>query len=187
MRDETSMKTPMADVEGKVAFVTGGSSGIGLGIARAFADAGMKVIIGYRTKGHLDEAMKYFEGASDRVHAVNVDVTDRPGMEAAAAESERVFGKVHVLVNNAGVMVPTSLSTTTYADWDFVIGVNLAGVFNGVHAFLPCIQGHGEGGADHQHLIRCGTVRGERVGRLLRIEVWCRRADRGAARRARGY
>src|SRR5262245_5125858 len=59
-----AVKTPMKDVEGKVAFITGGSSGIGLGIARAFADAGMKVVIGYRTPSHLDEALKKLQAAS---------------------------------------------------------------------------------------------------------------------------
>lgn len=58
----------------------------------------------------------------------------------------QVFGKIHVLVNNAGVVIPATLSTTTYDDWDFVMGVNLNGVFNGVHIFLPRIQAHGEGG-----------------------------------------
>src|SRR5262249_31339650 len=71
---------PMKDVEGKVAFITGGDSGIGLGIARACTDAGMKVVITYRTQAHLDEAMKLLGSASDRVHAINLDVTDRTAM-----------------------------------------------------------------------------------------------------------
>jgi hypothetical protein len=141
-----SAPQPMKEVAGKVAFVTGGSSGIGLGIARAFADAGMKVVIGYRTSEHLAEAMKYLEGASGRVHAVNVDVTDRSGMQKAADEIQRVFGKIHVLVNNAGVVLPATLAKTTYDDWDFLMRVNLDGVFNGVRVFLPLIQRHGEGG-----------------------------------------
>src|SRR5580700_6581042 len=91
-----SVPAPMRDVAGKVAFITGGDSGIGLGIARAFADAGMKLVITYRTKSHLDEAMKLLSGAADRVHAINLDVTDRAAMEKAAAETIQVFGKVHV-------------------------------------------------------------------------------------------
>src|SRR5262245_29047092 len=71
----------MSNVEGKGAFITGGNSGIGLGIARAFVDAGMKVVITYRTQSHLDEAMKYLQSAGDRVHAISVDVTDRAAME----------------------------------------------------------------------------------------------------------
>jgi hypothetical protein len=84
-------EAPMKDVEGKVAFITGGSSGIGLGIARAFADAGMKGVITYRTQSHLDEALKLLATAGDRVHAIEVDVTDRPGMEKAAAEAVKVL------------------------------------------------------------------------------------------------
>lgn len=138
--------TPMKEVSGKVAFITGGSSGIGLGIAQSFADAGMKVVIGYRSKEHLDEALTSLRAVSDQIHAVSVDVADRGGMERAAAETVRTFGKVHVLVANAGVLAMAPLGKTTYDDWDWVIGVNLTGVFNSVHAFLPHIQAHGEGG-----------------------------------------
>jgi NAD(P)-dependent dehydrogenase (short-subunit alcohol dehydrogenase family) len=137
---------PMRDVEGKVAFITGGDSGIGLGIARAFTDAGMKVVITYRTRAHLDDAMKLLAGAADRVHAISVDVTDRAGMEKAAAETVQVFGKVHVLVNNAGVAVIGGLSRASYEDWDWAMSVNAGGVFNGVRCFLPRIQAQGEGG-----------------------------------------
>lgn len=140
------VKIPMKDVEGKVAFITGGSSGIGLGIARAFADAGMKIIISYRTKNHLEEAMKFLESAGDRVHAIQLDVTDRPAMERTATEVAQIFGKVHVLVNNAGVVLPPVLSATSYVDWDWVLNVNLNGPFNGIHTFLPIIRAHGEGG-----------------------------------------
>jgi len=142
-----TIATPMKDVEGKVAFITGGNSGIGLGIARAFVDAGMKVVITYRTKSNLDEAMKYLESAGNRVHAVSVDVTDRAAMDKAAEETVKVFGKVHVIVNNAGVAVVGGLSKASFEDWDWGMGVNVNGVFNGIRSFLPRIQSHGEGGA----------------------------------------
>jgi NAD(P)-dependent dehydrogenase (short-subunit alcohol dehydrogenase family) len=122
----------MAHVEGKVAFITGGSSGIGLGVACAFADAGMKVVITYRTEEHIDDALSRLGPSLDRVHAINVDVMDRPGLEAAAREAVEVFGKVNVLVNNAGINNLVSLTKTSYDEWDWVIGVNLTGVFNGV-------------------------------------------------------
>ena len=146
----------MKDVEGKVAFITGGSSGIGLGIARAFTDAGMKAVIGFLTPRHLEDAMTVLRNAADRIHAISVDVTDRQGMENAAAETLRVFGKVHVLVNNAGVTGVAPLSSTTYDDWDWIMGVNVDGVFNGLRAFLPHIREHGEGG----HVITTSSLAG---------------------------
>jgi len=145
-RECPAVPTPMREVEGKVAFITGGDSGIGLGIARAFTDAGMKIAITYRTKAHLDQAMRQLSGAGDRVHTINVDVTDRAGLERAADETERAFGKVHVLVANAGVAVFGPLSTATYDDWDWGMGVNATGVFNSIRTFLPRIKKHGEGG-----------------------------------------
>lgn len=146
----------MFDVEDKVAFVTGGDSGIGLGIAKALLDAGMKVVITYRTRSHLEEAMKVLDGAGNRLHTVNVDVTDRAAMTSAAQETVRVFGKVHLLVNNAGVWFTTPLSDSTYDDWDWVMSINVNGVFNGIRAFLPLIKAHGEGG----HLVATSSIDG---------------------------
>ena len=143
----SSIPMPMKDVKDKVAFITGGNSGIGLGIARAFVDAGMKVAITYRTKANLDEAMKELASAGDRVYPVNVDVTDRAALEKAADDVVKHFGKVHAVVANAGVAVIGGISKASYDDWDWGIGVNLNGVFNTIHAFLPRIQAHGEGGA----------------------------------------
>ena len=141
-----NVAAPMKDVEGKVAFITGGDSGIGLGIARACADSGMKVAITYRSKAHLDDAMKLLAGAGDRIHAINLDVTDRAAMEKAAVEVTEVFQKVHLLVNNAGVAIIGGLSKASYDDWDWGMSVNLNGVFNGIRTFLPRMQAHGEGG-----------------------------------------
>jgi NAD(P)-dependent dehydrogenase (short-subunit alcohol dehydrogenase family) len=154
----------MREVTGKVAFITGGSSGIGLGIARAFVDANMKVVIGYRTKRHLAQAFEHLEHARDRIHTIQVDVTDRPGMEKAAAETVAVFGKVHVLVNNAGVVGFAPLATTTFDDWDWIMNVNVNGTFNGIRAFLPCIRAHGEGGQIIALSSLVGLVAGGRTG-----------------------
>lgn len=138
----------MKDVASKVAFITGGGSGIGLGIAKVFVNAGMKVVIADLRQDHLDSAMEFFKsnGQGQNVHAIQLDVTDRSAMAAAADETEKVFGKIHVLVNNAGVGIEGPLAKATYADWDFGIGVNLGGVINGIQTFLPRIRAHGEGG-----------------------------------------
>ena len=158
-------RAPMREVAGKVAVVTGGSSGIGLGIARACVNAGMKVVITYRTPAHLDQAMQYFCGALDRVHAISVDVSDRAGMARAAEETVRVFGKVHLLVNNAAVGMIVPLCESTYDDWDWAIGVNLNGVFNGVHEFLPHIRAHDEGG----HIVTTSSMGGLTVARTAGV------------------
>ena len=134
----------MRDVEGKVAFVTGGGSGVGLGMAQAFTAAGMKVVIADIRQDHLDEATAQLAGAE--VHPVLLDVTDRGAMAAAADETERVFGKVHVVCNNAGVNLFNDIGEATYQDWDWIFGVNLGGVVNGVVTFVPRIKAHGEGG-----------------------------------------
>ena len=144
----SAIPTPMKDVAGKVAFITGGNSGIGLGIARAFVAAGMKVAITYRTQANLDQAMTYFEKDKDRVYAVNVDVTDRAALEKAADDVVNHFGKVNVVVANAGVAAGGGgISKASYDDWDWGMSVDLNGVFNTIHAFLPRIQSNGESGA----------------------------------------
>jgi NAD(P)-dependent dehydrogenase (short-subunit alcohol dehydrogenase family) len=136
------------DLQGKTAFITGGASGIGLGIAGACADAGMHVVLADLRQDHIDTARAAFEqrGQSRSVHAIRLDVTDRAAMAAAADEAARVFGNVHVLVNNAGVGIQGPFSGITYADWDFGLAVNLGGVINGLQTFLPRIRAHGEGG-----------------------------------------
>lgn len=155
-----SVPTPMKDVQGKVAFITGGSSGIGLGIAQAFADAGMKVALGYRTEPHLKEALAVLSGAADKIHAIKIDVTDRAAMEEAASETVRTFGAVHVLVNNAGIVNAATLLNTSYEEWDSLMAVNVGGVFNGLRAFLPVIQKNRDGG----HIVSTASVAGLIVG-----------------------
>ena len=146
----------MQDVEGKVAFVTGGASGIGLGIAGAFADAGMKVVLADLRQDHIDTALAGFaqRGQRERVHAIRLDVTDRSAMAAAAEEVQRRFGKLHVLVNNAGVGIQGPFRGITYEDWDFGLAVNLGGVINGLQTFLPGMRAHGEGG----HIVNTASL-----------------------------
>jgi NAD(P)-dependent dehydrogenase (short-subunit alcohol dehydrogenase family) len=147
---------PLKDVAGKVAFITGASSGIGLGQARVFHAAGMKVVIGYIREDQLDTALAQFKTDRDRVHAIKVNVIDRDAMKAAADEIEKKFGKIHLLSNNAGLGPLTPLSATEYKDFDQTVAVNLTGVFNGVHEFLPRIRKHGEGG----HIVTTSSMSG---------------------------
>ena len=152
----------MKNLEGKVAFVTGGDSGIGLGISRVLLRAGMKVVITYRDPGHIREANTELQHAGERVHAIRLDVADRSAFSMAADEAIKVFGKVHILVNNAGVWPTIALSNASFDDFDWCMSVNVGGVFNGIRTFLPHIRSHGEGG----HIVTTASVTGLVVGPL---------------------
>jgi len=133
----------MKTVGDKVAFVTGGASGIGLGMVKVFLRNGMKVVIADIRADHLDSA-KTELAAGPNAHFIRLDITDRAAMLAAAEEAERVFGKVHVLCNNAGVGSLGDVKKYTYSDWDWTLQVNLGGVVNGIQTFLPRLLAHGE-------------------------------------------
>ena len=135
----------MQNLGGKTAFVTGGASGIGLGIAKALLGAGMKVTIADIRQDHLDAATAELAGG-ENVLALKLDVTDRSAYAQAADATEAKFGKIHVLINNAGVAVVGPSELATFSDWDWVLGVNLGGTVNGIVTMLPRILGHGEGG-----------------------------------------
>ena len=138
----------MEQLQGKAAFVTGGASGIGLGIVEAFLEAGMKVMIADLRQDHIDSALERLSAVAKDgdVAAIRLDVTDRDGFERAADEAFSRFGKVHVLVNNAGVGIAGPIATATHADWDWGLGVNLGGAVNGLCTFLPRMIAQGEGG-----------------------------------------
>jgi len=136
---------PMADVKGKTAFITGGANGIGLGIARALVRAGANVVIADIREASLAEA-KASLGADDQVETVQLDVTDRAGFARAADQAEARFGKIHMLIGNAGIGVMGPVLDARYDDWDWGLGVNLGGVINGLVTILPRIKRHGEGG-----------------------------------------
>jgi NAD(P)-dependent dehydrogenase (short-subunit alcohol dehydrogenase family) len=146
----------MQDVKEKVAFITGGSSGIGKGIARAFARAGMRVVATGRRPEHLKEAAAEFSADGLEIHTTQVDVTDLDAMERAAEETERRVGAIHVLVNNAGIGLTGPVAQAKQSDWNWVIDVNIKGVGHGLQAFLPRIRAHGEGG----HIVNTSSMGG---------------------------
>ena len=143
----------MKNVEGKVAFITGGASGAGFGMAQIFLKAGMKVVIADVRQDNLNRAMSYF-GSNPNIEAVQLDVTDREAFAKAADKAEQVFGKVHILCNNAGVNLFVPIEECTYNDLDWIMGVNFGGVVNGIVTFVPRIRRHGEGG----HIVNTASM-----------------------------
>lgn len=146
----------MKDVAGKVAFITGGASGLGLAMAQSFSAAGMKVVIADIEDAALEAAAASFAESNAEVITVKADVTDRDSMEEARAQTLDAFGKVHVLCNNAGVVVYGSVAEMTAKDWDWVMKVNLDGVINGAVTFLDDLRSHGEGG----HIVNTASIAG---------------------------
>jgi NAD(P)-dependent dehydrogenase (short-subunit alcohol dehydrogenase family) len=140
----------MKDVNGKTAFITGGASGIGLGIARSLAAAGMKVVITDVEEAALVAAAEQVAaespGGDAALFTQRLDVTDRKSYHDAAEAAEAHFGNIHVVCLNAGVSWRGPLESVSYDDWDWVIGVNLFGVINGVKTFAQRVRSHGEGG-----------------------------------------
>jgi NAD(P)-dependent dehydrogenase (short-subunit alcohol dehydrogenase family) len=136
----------MQSLEGKTAFVTGAASGIGLGIATALAQAGVKVMLCDIEKAALDKAVASLRATNADVEGVVADVSLKDNLQRAADETIQRFGKVHILVNNAGVGGGGDYGTWTEAGWNWVLGVNLMSVIWGIEIFGPLIVSHGEGG-----------------------------------------
>jgi len=136
----------MKDVKGKVAFITGAASGMGLGMARAFGAAGMKVMLSDIEDAPLQAQVADLKANGYDVAGVKVDVTKQEDLQAAAKKTVETFGKVHVLCNNAGVGVGGKSETCDMRNWRWCIDVNLWGVVYGLQAFMPLIRSHGEEG-----------------------------------------
>ncbi|AKH41106.1 Putative oxidoreductase SadH [Croceibacterium atlanticum] len=145
----------MEVLAGKVGFITGGASGIGLGMARAFLEEGMKVVLADWSEEHIAAAKEGLSG-NNAVHFVRADVADRESMRAAAAEALEVFGKIHVLCNNAGVNGGGKAGDPDFEEWDRAMSVNLGGVINGTKIIVPIIREQGEGG----HVINTSSMAG---------------------------
>jgi NAD(P)-dependent dehydrogenase (short-subunit alcohol dehydrogenase family) len=140
-----------------VAVITGGASGIGLAAAKHFASKGMSVVIADLGAERLAAAAKAIAAVSsdDRVMAVETDVSDKAALQALERQVVERFGKVHVLMNNAGIGPETSIFSED-GGWDAILGVNLMGVVNGTRAFGPNMLAHGEPGL----IINTGSKQG---------------------------
>ncbi|MDR3499305.1 MAG: SDR family NAD(P)-dependent oxidoreductase [Parvibaculum sp.] len=146
----------MQDFKGRTAFVTGGASGIGFAMAKAFGAAGMNVMLADIEREPLEKAVEDLRQRQVRVEGVHCDVAERRSVEDAAKATIEAFGKVHVVCNNAGVGAGGPVGTLKPGDWDWTIAVNLMGVVYGTEAFLPHIRAHGEGG----HFVNTASMAG---------------------------
>src|SRR5690348_12491262 len=136
----------MKNLAGKTAFVTGAASGIGLGIATALAQAGVKVMLCDIEEAALKKALEGLRKTNADVDSVKADVSLKAELQAAADATIARFGKVHILVNNAGVGGTGGYGAWTDKGWDWTLGVNLMAVIWGIEIFGPLIESHGEGG-----------------------------------------
>lgn len=146
----------MKDLEGKVAFVTGAASGIGFAITTALAQSGVKVMMCDIEAEPLDKAVAKLRETNADVEGVVADVSLKEQLQAAADATIERFGKVHILVNNAGVGGGGGYDTWSQSGWDWTMAVNVMGVVYGVEIFGPLIEGHGEGG----HIVSTASVAG---------------------------
>jgi NAD(P)-dependent dehydrogenase (short-subunit alcohol dehydrogenase family) len=136
---------------GRTALITGGVSGIGFGIARAFSAAGIELILTYRDEGYRSEAARWFHNNGHPApRFARLDVTDRGAWAQLAEEA----GPVHILVNNAGVSVFGPTDEARYADYDWIMGVNFGGAVNGLVTFIPRMKAQGTGG----HIVNVASM-----------------------------
>ncbi len=146
----------MRDFADKTAFVTGGASGIGLALGRAFAEAGMKVMLADVEAGALDKALQSLSNYGNRMQGIRCDVGDPESVERAAQATFDAFGNVHVVCNNAGVAAGGGIDNISIDNWRWVVDVNLMGVVYGVRSFLPHMLKHREGG----HIVNTASMAG---------------------------
>ena len=146
----------MRELKGRTAFVTGGGSGIGLAMARALAEAGMKVMLADVEQGALDQALKNLSEFGGNVRGLACDVADPDSVVRTAQATLAAFGKVHVVCNNAGVAAGGGIDHISIDNWRWVVDVNLMGVVYGIRSFVPHILAHGEGG----HIVNTASMAG---------------------------
>jgi NAD(P)-dependent dehydrogenase (short-subunit alcohol dehydrogenase family) len=139
----------------RVAFVTGGASGIGHGLVTNFLRLGMRTAIVDFNADYLHEAEARYRGRND-VLVVQADVGDREQMRAAVEKTVEAFGKIHVLCNNAGIGGGGDTLDPDFDAWDRALRVNLGGVVNGTKIVAPLIISHGEGG----HIVNTSSMAG---------------------------
>ncbi len=145
----------MKDLQGKVAVITGGASGIGRAVADRAAAEGMKIVLGDIEEGPLKEAVNELTGQGAEALGVVTDVADAASVRALRDQALDRFGAVHLVHNNAGIGLGGPIWEVSEEDWRWILGVNLWGVINGVATFVPTLIEQGEG-----HVVNTASVAG---------------------------
>ena len=145
----------ITDLRGKTAVVTGGGSGIGRGLVRAFVEVGMNVVVADIEEDAAQTVAKEAESEGVQALAVRTDVADYSAVQDLADRSFERFGAVHVVCNNAGVFIMGPILDMIVEDWSWIFSVNVMGVIHGIHAFLPRMREQGEG-----HFVNTSSVAG---------------------------
>jgi len=147
---------PLERFRDRTAFVTGGASGIGLGLAEHFAGLGMRVVVADVEREALEAARSRLAERGAEVLALECDVSRPEDVERAAHATEEHFGVVHLLCNNAGVAPVGALDVAALEDWQWCLGVNLLGVVHGLRSFVPRMKAGGEEG----HIVNTASIGG---------------------------
>ncbi len=150
---EKEMTMPRLD--NKVVLITGASSGIGQGTAKVLAEAGARVVLGARRTDRLDALVKEIEEKGGAARAHQLDVRNLDLMRAFVAFAKSEWGRVDVIVNNAGVMPLSPLNQLKIDEWNWMIDVNIRGVLHGIAAVLPEMEAQGFG-----HIVNVSSVGG---------------------------
>lgn len=146
----------MRELAGRAAFVTGGASGLGLAMARAFAEAGVKVMVADIDEEVLAGAVEGLQPIGPEIRGVVCDVADPASVDRAAEAAFGAFGNIHILCNNAGVNADGNIGNISLRNWRWLFDVNVMGVVHGLRAFVPHMRAHGEGG----HIVNTGSMSG---------------------------
>jgi NADP-dependent 3-hydroxy acid dehydrogenase YdfG len=146
-------------IEGKVVVITGASSGLGEATARLLAEQGARIALGARRQDRIDALAAELGGASGQTIAVQTDVTRRDQVNKLVDAAVKAFGRIDVMINNAGLMPQSLLENLRIDDWDRMIDVNIKGVLYGIAAALPHMKEQKAG-----HIINVSSVAGHKVG-----------------------
>jgi len=146
------------NIKGKVVVITGGSSGLGESAARYLADLGAKVVLGARRVDKLETIVNQIREKGGKAAYIKMDVTKREEVKALVDKGIKVFGKIDVMLNNAGLMSIAPLNETKVDEWDRMIDINIKGVLYGIAVALPIFEKQGFG-----HFINISSVAGVRV------------------------